>query len=190
MLPLLWSILFYLWFASEILIALLTRTRRQNTSASIQDRGSMLILWLVIFSSITACEWISAATQPTPALTNPWIHPLALITITLGLAIRFISVFSLGKAFSANVAIRASQSLNTTGLYRLVRHPSYLGLVLIFLAVGLHSRHALSLFLAVVPPTAALLYRIHIEELALNSAFGPEYALYSARTKRLLPGIY
>jgi len=188
--PLLWSILFYLWFASEILIALLTRTRRHTSGSSIQDRGSMLILWLVIFSSITACEWISAATPPTLFLTNSWLRPLATLIITLGLGIRFTSVVSLGKAFSANVAIRTSQTLNTSGLYRLVRHPSYLGLVLIFLAVGLHSRHWLSLCVAVVPPTAALLYRIHIEEIALNSAFGPDYAAYSARTKRLIPGIY
>ena len=150
----------------------------------------MLILWLVIVSSITACEWLSATTPSTPSLTNSWLRLVALLIITLGLIIRFISVFSLGKAFSANVAIRASQTLNTAGLYRFARHPSYLGLVLIFLAIGLHSRHALSLFCAVVPPTAALLYRIHIEEIALNAAFGPAYAAYSARTKRLIPGIY
>jgi protein-S-isoprenylcysteine O-methyltransferase Ste14 len=41
-----------------------------------------------------------------------------------------------------------------------------------------------------LPTTAALLYRIHVEEIALNDAFGAEYAAYSQQTKRLIPGIY
>jgi protein-S-isoprenylcysteine O-methyltransferase Ste14 len=41
-----------------------------------------------------------------------------------------------------------------------------------------------------LPTTAALLYRIHVEEAALNQAFGAQYQAYSATTKRLIPGIY
>jgi protein-S-isoprenylcysteine O-methyltransferase Ste14 len=42
----------------------------------------------------------------------------------------------------------------------------------------------------VVFPTAALLYRISVEERALTEAFGLEYLQYSQETKRLIPGIY
>jgi protein-S-isoprenylcysteine O-methyltransferase Ste14 len=42
----------------------------------------------------------------------------------------------------------------------------------------------------VILPTAALLYRIHVEEMALTEAFGPQYLEYSRTTKRLFPGIY
>jgi protein-S-isoprenylcysteine O-methyltransferase Ste14 len=41
-----------------------------------------------------------------------------------------------------------------------------------------------------VPPFAALLYRIHVEEAALTGAFGEQYTDYSRTTKRLVPGIY
>jgi protein-S-isoprenylcysteine O-methyltransferase Ste14 len=181
----LWHVLFYSWFLSEILIAVLTRTKR-DTGGNVQDRGSMLILWLVIFASIFSSQWI-AATQP--ANMPDVLKSFALLAILFGLAVRWTAVFSLGKAFSANVAIRESQKVKTTGLYALVRHPSYLGLLLVFLAVGLHSRHWLALTLAVVPPTAALLYRIHVEEAALRRAFGEEYARYCKRTKRLIPGL-
>ena len=71
-----------------------------------------------------------------------------------------------------------------------MRHPSYLGLVLIFLAIGIYSRNWISLAIAVVPPTVALLYRIRVEEAALREAFGEEYTAYSRTTKRLVPGIY
>jgi len=155
----------------------------------VHDRGSMLILWLVIVSSITACEWIGQTHRPDMFEGASWLKITALIVIVAGLAIRWSAVFFLGKAFSANVAIRDAQTLNTSGLYAWVRHPSYLGLVLIFLAIGIHSRYWVSLAFAVVPTTLALLYRIQVEETALNHAFGDEYAAYSRRTRRLIPGV-
>jgi protein-S-isoprenylcysteine O-methyltransferase Ste14 len=181
----LWQVLFYSWFASEILIAVLTRTKR-GSGGSVHDRGSMLVLWLVIFVSISCSQWI-AATQPHNLFDG--LKIVALLVMVMGLAVRWTAVFSLGKAFSANVAIRESQKVKTTGLYGIVRHPSYLGLLLIFLAVGLHTRHWLALGLAVIPPTAALLYRIQLEEAALHRAFGAEYAAYCQKTKRLIPGV-
>ncbi len=184
----LWLWLYGVWIASEILIAVLTRTRR-GSAANIHDRGSMLILWLVIASSITACQWIAATHSPDMFGGTPVLETIAIAIIATGLAIRLTAVFSLGKAFSANVAIRESQELNQSGLYSVVRHPSYLGLLLIFLAVGVHSRYWLSCAFAVIPTTAALLYRIHIEEAALHQAFGDDYAAYSKRTKRLIPGV-
>ena len=108
----------------------------------------------------------------------------------VALAIRWTAIFTLGKSFSSNVAIQESQQITRTGLYRFVRHPSYLGLLLVFLAVGLHSRNWISLAVVIVPTTAALLYRIHVEETVLVKAFGEEYVAYSKATKRLVPGVY
>jgi protein-S-isoprenylcysteine O-methyltransferase Ste14 len=115
---------------------------------------------------------------------------VGLIILILALIIRWTAIYTLGRAFSSNVAILDSQKLNRTGLYRYVRHPSYLGLFLVFVAVGIHSRNWLSLVLATVPTGAALLYRIHVEEAALRQAFGEEYLSYSKVTKRLIPGVY
>ncbi len=119
-----------------------------------------------------------------------WLLPLALAILILGLAVRAVAVFNLGKAFSANVAITAGQRLQRSGLYRLVRHPSYFGLELIFLGLALHSRTWACLAVVLIPPTLALVYRIHVEEAALRLAFGAEYEDYSRTTKRLIPGIY
>jgi protein-S-isoprenylcysteine O-methyltransferase Ste14 len=77
-----------------------------------------------------------------------------------------------------------------TGLYRIVRHPSYLGLLILILAVGLHARNWISLLVVLIPTTAALLYRIHVEESALLAHFGNDYATYCQETKRLIPGVY
>ena len=60
----------------------------------------------------------------------------------------------------------------------------------LLLAVGLHPRNWISLLVIFIPPTAALLYRIHVEEIALREHFGQEYIDYSRQTSRLIPGIY
>lgn len=184
----LWTWLYSAWVVSEVLIAVATRTRHDG--GEVRDRGTQLMLWVVFILSITAAIWISHAV-PTPIFQKAhWLRRAALLVMALGLAIRWAAVLNLGRAFSANVAIRATQRVRTTGLYRWVRHPSYLGLVLIFLAIGIYTRNWISLAIVLVLPTLALLYRIHVEETALREAFGEEYAAYSGSTRRLIPGIY
>jgi protein-S-isoprenylcysteine O-methyltransferase Ste14 len=187
-LPLAWQILYWTWVASEVVIGIATRTRQ--STGKVRDRGSLLLLWIVIFSSMTAAIWISETTPPNMFAGTRSLKLAGLIVLMIALAVRWTAVYTLGKSFSSNVAILDSQKLNRSGLYRYVRHPSYLGLLLVFLAVGLHSRNWLSLAIAVVPPTATLLYRIHVEESALLDAFGSEYAAYSKEVSRLIPGIY
>jgi protein-S-isoprenylcysteine O-methyltransferase Ste14 len=184
----LWTWLYWGWVASEVVIAIATRTRQGG--GEIKDRGTQLLLWIVIVASVTAAVWISYVV-PAPMLgRGHWLRLTGLLILAAGLIIRWAAVLSLGSAFSANVAIRETQKVRTTGLYRYVRHPSYLGLVLIFLAIGIYTRNWISLAIVLIPPTLALLYRIQIEEGALREAFGEEYAAYSRMTKRLLPGVF
>jgi protein-S-isoprenylcysteine O-methyltransferase Ste14 len=63
-------------------------------------------------------------------------------------------------------------------------------MLIIFAAIGLYERNWISMAVVLMLPTAALLYRIHVEEMALTEAFGEQYLEYSKATKRLLPGIY
>jgi protein-S-isoprenylcysteine O-methyltransferase Ste14 len=184
----LWTWLYWAWVASEVLIAIATRTRRGG--GEVRDRGTQLLLWIVIVASVTAAIWISHIVAAPIFGRAHWLRLTGLLILATGLAIRWAAVLNLGSAFSANVAIRDSQRVRTTGLYRYVRHPSYLGLVLIFLAIGIDSRNWISLAIVFVLPTLALLYRIHVEESALREAFGEEYVAYSRRTKRLVPGVY
>jgi protein-S-isoprenylcysteine O-methyltransferase Ste14 len=115
---------------------------------------------------------------------------VALALLASGLYIRLSAIITLGRSFSANVAIHDTQKLNTSGFFQYMRHPSYTGMLLIFLALGLGLRNWLSILLILVPPFFALLYRIHVEEAALTNAFGEQYIDYSRTTKRLIPGIY
>jgi len=79
--------------------------------------------------------------------------------------------------------------LATNGPYRIIRHPSYAGLLVNSLGWALVFRSGVGLVLTllIVPP---LIARMRAEEALLRSQFGGEYDAYCARTSRLLPGIY
>jgi protein-S-isoprenylcysteine O-methyltransferase Ste14 len=176
------------WLVGEILIAVLTRTRQGE--GKIRDRGTQIILWVVIVASLRIDEWMHTLFPVDMPGSDRWLRPAAVAILFLGLGVRAVAIVTLGKAFSVNVATRAGQRLQRSGLYGLVRHPSYLGLELIFLAFALHSCTWACFAVVMVPPTLAMLYRIHVEETALRAAFGPDYDDYSRNTKRLIPGVY
>lgn len=184
----LFTILYWTWVASEVLLQVVTRTSRGK--GEIKDRGSLLLLLLVIFGSIWAAMWYREADGPTMLVDAHWLKICAITLLVAGLAIRWTAILTLGRSFSTNVAIHATQTVHKTGLFRWMRHPSYTGMLLIFAAIGLRQRNWVSLAIMLVFPTAALLYRIHVEEFALTEAFGEDYLEYSRVTKRLVPGIY
>ena len=173
---LLWKLLYWSWIVTEVLVLLVTRTRRGG--GEISDGGSLIVLWAVIFCSLTAAGLAGAVCTFAAFPSTNWIRPLALGVLALGLVIRWSAIYTLGR------------SLNRSGLFRYMRHPSYTGMVVIFLAMGLRTRNWLGLAFSVVPPLLALLYRIHVEEAALTGAFGEQYTEYSRTTKRLIPGVY
>jgi protein-S-isoprenylcysteine O-methyltransferase Ste14 len=85
------------------------------------------------------------------------------------------------------VKVQKDQTVVDTGSYRYVRHPSYTGLLIIFVGLGLALQSwgavlVLALIFAIVWG-----YRVHVEERALISQLGEAYPAYSRRTKRLIP---
>ena len=180
--------LYWAWIATEVTLALVMRTKR--SSGEVRDRGSMLLLWVVIFAAVWVGTTPGALKGPAIFGGAPWVRTLSLVVMATGLAIRWTAILTLGRSFSVNVAIREGQTVYREGLFRFVRHPSYSGMMLIFAGVGLHTRSWMGLAVLLIPPGAALLYRIHVEERALRGAFGEEYVEYSRVTKRLVPGLY
>ena len=77
----------------------------------------------------------------------------------------------------------------TDGIYGVIRHPSYLGLLVNSLGWALAFRSGVGVLLTalLMPPLVA---RIRAEERLLRSQFGGEYEVYCNRTSRLIPGLY
>ena len=184
----LWTGLYWTWIALEVGISVGTRARR--TQAKVQDQGTQIVLWVVILLSLTASGWMRHLELADMHIGERWLRPASVALLAAGIVVRITAILTLGKWFTANVATHAAQTILRRGLYRLVRHPSYLGMEMIFLAIGLHTHDWACLAAAFIPPTLAVLYRIHVEEAALLGAFGEEYADYMRTTKRLVPGLY
>jgi protein-S-isoprenylcysteine O-methyltransferase Ste14 len=106
-----------------------------------------------------------------------------------GSILRLWPVFVLGRRFSGFVALQRDHKLVTSSIYRYVRNPSYLGLLIGSFGWALVFRSGVGLIIAallVIP----LVPRMRAEERLLADHFGAEYEAYRARTWRLLPGIY
>jgi protein-S-isoprenylcysteine O-methyltransferase Ste14 len=117
------------------------------------------------------------------------IRWLGVVLFAAGGALRIWPVFVLGRRFSGLVAIQPGHTLVTTGLYSVVRHPSYLGLLVNSLGWALAFRSGVGVLLTalLIPPLVA---RIRAEERLLRSQFGGEYEVYRRRTSRLIPWFY
>ncbi len=107
----------------------------------------------------------------------------------VGGVLRIAPVFVLGRRFSGLVAIQPDHRLVTGGIYRVIRHPSYLGLLVNALGWGLAFRAGVGVFIAVLM-LIVVLARIDAEERLLRVTFGVEYDAYRARTWRLIPYLY
>jgi protein-S-isoprenylcysteine O-methyltransferase Ste14 len=114
---------------------------------------------------------------------------LGVLLFIVGGVLRIWPVFVLGHRFSGLVAIQPGHTLVTTGLYSVIRHPSYLGLLVNALGWAFAFRSGVGVLLTAIT-IVPLVARIRSEETLLHTQFGAEYDAYRARTSRLIPGLY
>lgn len=155
-----------------------------------EDRGNRWVL--VVFFVLGALDgWLPAYCDRTGLLVfgGDGVRWTGVALGTLGGILRIWPVFVLGRRFSGLVAVQKDHRLVTGGIYRMVRNPSYLGLLISVAGWALAFRSILGLLLAAcfVP---VLIGRIHAEERLLGEHFGAEYQAYRARSWRLMPLIY
>jgi protein-S-isoprenylcysteine O-methyltransferase Ste14 len=117
------------------------------------------------------------------------IRWLGVALFAAGGALRIWPVFVLGNRFSGLAAIQPGHTLVTSGVYGVIRHPSYFGLLINSLGWSLAFRSGVGVLLTLllIPPVLA---RINAEENLLHSQFGDEYDAYRSHTWRLIPGLW
>jgi len=182
------TVLLIAWPISEIVLAAARRGKQR--SAKVSDRGSLVLLWVVIGVSVTSGAYLQFVELGRIALSPSTLRLVALVLLVLGLVVRWSAILTLGRLFSTNVAIQVGHRIVRSGLYRSIRHPSYSGLLLALAGLGVAFGSWLSLATVLVPVVAAVLYRIHVEERALVETFGDQYVDYRETTKRLIPWTY
>jgi protein-S-isoprenylcysteine O-methyltransferase Ste14 len=119
-----------------------------------------------------------------------WPVVLGLAVFALGLALRAWAVHELGRFFKFTVVVQTDHSVVDTGPYRLIRHPSYTGLLMAELGLGIVLGTWLSAPACLLPPLIGFTIRIRSEERVLARELGDPYRAYMARTRRLIPGVW
>jgi protein-S-isoprenylcysteine O-methyltransferase Ste14 len=155
-----------------------------------EDRGNRwVILAFGLFGLLSA--YLPAYTDRIGfwTLDGDAVRWLGVVLFILGGALRLWPVFVLGRRFSGLVAIQPGHALVTDGVYGVIRHPSYLGLLVNALGWALAFRSGVGVLLTAlaIPPLVA---RMNAEERLLGTRFGEEYEVYRRRTARLVPGLY
>ena len=114
---------------------------------------------------------------------------LGIVLFLGGGFLRLWPVHVLGNRFSGLVAIQPDHTLVTTGMYRVIRNPSYVGMLVTTLGWVLAFRSGVGVLL-VACMLVPLVARMNAEERLLREHFGSEYEAYLARTWRLIPWVY
>jgi len=177
---------YFVWIVSELFGAVLVpRLRRRGGATRVKrDRGSgALIIFTVFVSIILALSLGYAGVGPLP----DWVFYPGIFLMLLGVVVRQWAIAVLGRFFSLTVRVAEDHRVVVKGPYRLVRHPSYTGVLITFigLALAVQSSGALLVLLSVFGVSYG--YRMRVEERVLLSALGQDYAEYMKRTKRLIP---
>jgi len=129
---------------------------------------------------------INAGSLP---LMNLVMLTIGLIMLVAGMVIRFIAIATLKKNFSGALRIRDDHTLVKNGIYKRVRHPAYLGAILLFTGIPVMVSSPLG-FLVMLLLVPYLLHRIKLEEGMMIERFGKEYEDYIRSSKRLIPFVY
>jgi protein-S-isoprenylcysteine O-methyltransferase len=169
--------------------AFLLLRRRPTEGRAPEDRGfrsrALLVFLVTNLVGIVCLRLFPAASFGT--FVTSWV---GLALLLAGLSLRWWSIIHLGRFFTPDVVVTADHRVIDSGPYRLIRHPSYTGVLLIITGVALCFGNFASVLVLAVPNFALLMQRMHIEEAALSRGLGESYRLYMSRTKRLIPGIY
>lgn len=119
----------------------------------------------------------------------PWLGWAGVVFCSIGYWLVFWSGLALGRQYSAEVTLQKDHQLITKGPYRLIRHPRYLGLLLISFGFSLIFHSWLG-FLFTAIAKILILSRIHDEEQLLHEHFGKVWEEYCHKSWRLMPFIY
>lgn len=155
-----------------------------------KDRGTgAQIIWAVYLTQLAAIMEAAYLRYPHSV---EWDHiaTLSLATACAGLAFRSWSVMCLGRLFTMHIDVQPGHQLVRRGPYRIVRHPSYLGALVMYLSTIVLCHAWYTLLAAMLLYPVVFLRRIHYEEELLQAEFGDQYATYRQEVKRVFPGLW
>jgi len=187
----LWGALFWSAAIARLAIEASNAARRPSGQARVADRPTNRALGRTFLITSVAGFWLAFHVERL-SLPGPGRVYIAVgvALVALGVLLRQWAVRTLGRFFTFQLTVQTDQRVVDGGPYRVVRHPSYSGLLLSGLGTAIALGNWLSLALLTIPYVIALAHRIQVEEALLRQGLGNDYDRYAASRKRLVPGVW
>ena len=153
-----------------------------------EDRAFVVLASLVFVLVLLVSLWEFVTVQGMVFRLNAF-SVTGLVLFVVGVSIRLVGKRTLGKYYSYGLRVLPDHKLVTGGIYKYVRHPISLAVLVYDPGIPLifSSLYGFLITLALVP---LVLYRIKVEERMLIQKFGDEYHDYMKRTKKIIPFLY
>jgi protein-S-isoprenylcysteine O-methyltransferase Ste14 len=165
---------------------------RQRQKIKIVSKGDKGSLWVLLIS-ITIGYLLSfsiAATKIGRIYHWNILFALGILIIIVGLMSRIISIRTLKQYFTYSVTKAENHELIEKGFYKFIRHPGYLGQLIIFTGISISLSNWLSIIIMFSSTFIGYMNRIRVEEKFMIEQLGDKYSDYQKRTKKLIPKIY
>jgi protein-S-isoprenylcysteine O-methyltransferase Ste14 len=163
---------------------------RLNRSGTRSERWSFPVVIVTVGGGLAAGVLLAQRHIGTIGALRWPLFAVGLALMVAGIVIRQWAILTLGRFFTVDVRVHPGQTVVESGPYRWVRHPSYTGMIVFFVGLGLALSDWASLALLAVVPTAGLVVRIRSEERALLDGLGEQYRRFAATRPRLFPGVW
>lgn len=148
---------------------------------------------IVLICTLSACVGLTTAvtiwSPHVPIGPQVLLRGVGLLLVVAGAVIRLWAVRTLGVFFSVKLVLQPDQPLITAGPYRVVRHPSYTGVLVAAVGIALALNSYAVVAVLPLPLVAAYVLRIKAEERFLRRAL-PAYDAYVEHTWRLCPYLW
>ena len=115
---------------------------------------------------------------------------VGIVVMALGIALRIWASRVLGRYFTRTLRAAADQPVVRDGPYRVVRHPGYLGDILMWSGAAFATLNWIAFAGLTLAAIGAYSYCIQAEEAMLRATLGEPYRQYARQTWRLIPFVY
>lgn len=156
-----------------------------------EERGDWSF-WLITIGMIAAFylppfEYLFA---PAVLPRTDWVQIIGLTVIFIGAILFVWARRVLGHFYSGHVSVIKGQPLVQRGPYLIIRHPAYMGYLLISfgISIGFSSLSGFAAVIFILLPS--VIYRLRVEDKLLAEHFGEEFRIYAGKTARLVPFIW
>lgn len=165
------------------------RQQRNSNVKNSGDKGSLWILYLLIGVGYYL-SFLIGSTKLGRIYHWDLLFTIGSILVLTGLFIRIKSILLLKHFFTYSVSRVENHQLIEKSFYKYIRHPGYLGQIVIFIGITTSLSNWLSIILMIIPIAIGYSYRIKVEERFMTEQMGELYHNYKSRTKKLIPLIY